>query len=142
MQSGIAEREATIVHRAFHDELTQLPNRRLARERLEQGIAQARRDGRTVGVVLIGIERYRQVVETLGHPVGERLLAEVAERLTARTRDADTVARVETDEFMLILHDTDTGRRRALRGRAVRRARAAGASRRGRGWRPRRSRAS
>ena len=107
MQSGIAEREAMIVHRAHHDELTRLPNRRLARERLELGIAQTRRGGRSLVVVLIGIERYRDVVATLGHPVGEWLLMEVVARLTERARESDTVARVAADEFLLILNDTD-----------------------------------
>ena len=109
MQAGIAEREATIVHRAFYDELTQLPNRRLAQDRLEQSVARALRDGHPVTVALIGIERYRQVVETLGHSVGERLLNEVAARLSARARTSDTVARVSADEFLLLLHDTNEG---------------------------------
>ena len=114
MQAGIADREATIVHRALHDELTQLPNRRLARERLEQALAEGRRDGRPLVVALVGIERYRQVVATLGHPVGEHLLREVTARLTARVREGDTVARVAPDEFLLILRDVD--REEAERG--------------------------
>ena len=109
MQAGIAEREATIVHRAFYDEPTQLPNRRLAQDRLEASVARARQDGRSVSVALIGIERYRQVVETLGHAVGERMLAELAARLSSRVRRSDTVARVAADEFLLLLHDTREG---------------------------------
>lgn len=107
MQRGIAEREATIAHRALYDELTQLPNRRLAEDRLQKDIARSRRSGSPLAVAMIGIGRYRQVVETLGHPIGDRLLMQLCARLTARVRGSDTVARVAEDEFLLILNDND-----------------------------------
>jgi len=107
MQADVAEREATIVHRAHHDELTGLPNRRHARERLARALDEGRRKGHPLVIALVGIERYRQVVATLGHPVGERLLEEVSLRLSASIDPGDTVARVAADEFLLTFHDTD-----------------------------------
>ena len=74
MQAGIAEREDRIVHQGLHDELTQLPNQRLARERLQQKIQIAKRRYESAAVILLGVNRFKQVNETLGHPTGDKLL--------------------------------------------------------------------
>ncbi len=102
MQIGIAEREEHIAHQAFHDELTQLPNLRLARDRLKQQIAIANRQHEPVAVIVLGVDRFKQVTETLGYLIGDRLIEELARRATHRLRDGDTVARISNDEFMII----------------------------------------
>ncbi len=101
MQSGIAEREATILHQALFDDLTGLPNRRQAQDRLEQHITD---DSTETGIVILfGLDRTQQIVETLGHAVSESVVKAVSERLTATVIDAKLIARVSTDEFLLLL---------------------------------------
>lgn len=107
MQAGIAERELRIEHQAFHDDLTELPNLRLARDRLRQQIAVAERRQEPVAVIVLGVDRFKQVTETLGSPVGDRLIRKLAERLVDRVRTGDTVARIAPDEFMVIATGTD-----------------------------------
>ena len=114
MQSGIAEREERIAHQAFHDELTQLPNLRLARDRLKHQLGIAHRRHEPVAVIVLGVDRFKQVTETLGHPIGDRLIQALAERLLHRLRDGDTVARIASDEFMIIAGNADEAAVRTL----------------------------
>lgn len=100
MQNGIAEREATIVHQAFFDDLTGLPNRRQAQDKLDDMFTSKNIEGGAV--ILIGLERYRQIVETLGHTVGESVAKAMSERLGEFVIDASMIARVSTDEFLLL----------------------------------------
>ncbi|MBB4200579.1 diguanylate cyclase (GGDEF)-like protein/PAS domain S-box-containing protein [Rhodoblastus sphagnicola] len=100
------EAEARIAHLAHHDGLTGLPNRTLFRERLEAELARAHR-GRGFAVLLIDLDRFKDVNDTLGHPVGDALLREVAARLKAELRDTDTLARLGGDEFVIVEADTD-----------------------------------
>ncbi|MFK8082194.1 MAG: EAL domain-containing protein [Granulosicoccus sp.] len=101
MQSGIAEREATILHQAFFDDLTKLPNRRQAHDKLDEHFSQ--QSSQLKAIILIGLNRYRQVVETLGHAVGESVIKAVSERLTVSAVETTLIARVSTDEFLLLL---------------------------------------
>ncbi|MFK7862221.1 MAG: EAL domain-containing protein [Granulosicoccus sp.] len=101
MQDGIAEREATILHQALFDELTGLPNRRQAQDRLEAHFNCETTD--INAVILIGLNRYRQIVETLGHNVGESVVKALSERLKESVVDARLIARVSTDEFIVLL---------------------------------------
>ena len=88
---------------ANFDMLTGLPNRRMLRERLEHEIRQADRARCSIGVLLIDLDHFKEVNDTLGHLVGDDLLVEAARRISACTRETDTVARLGGDEFIVIL---------------------------------------
>ncbi|MES2257510.1 MAG: EAL domain-containing protein [Pseudomonadota bacterium] len=92
-------------HQANHDALTQLPNRSLFNDRLEQAISYAQRYEHTLLVVFIDLDNFKLVNDNLGHHAGDELLRIVAARLRACVRETDTVARLGGDEFMLILLD-------------------------------------
>ncbi len=94
-------------HLATHDALTGLPNRVLFRDRLEQALARARREGRGGGLLFIDLDRFKGVNDTLGHAAGDRLLAEAAQRLAALVRDTDTLARLGGDEFILLVEGVE-----------------------------------
>jgi diguanylate cyclase (GGDEF)-like protein/PAS domain S-box-containing protein len=93
--------ETKIMHMARHDALTNLPNRVLFREKMEQALAR----GEKLAVLFIDLDRFKGVNDTLGHPVGDVLLCEVTKRLQMLVRGADTVARLGGDEFAIIQHD-------------------------------------
>lgn len=96
-------REALIEHMARHDTLTGLPNRALLRDRLEQALKRARREGTPLAVLYFDLDRFKPVNDTWGHGVGDRLLQAVAERVCGCLRGSDTVARVGGDEFVVLL---------------------------------------
>ena len=95
--------EETIKHMAYYDALTDLPNRALFLERLNQALVQAQRNRRILAVLFLDLDRLKVINDTLGHNMGDRLLKAVAARLTTAMRDVDTVARLGGDEFMLLL---------------------------------------
>ena len=88
---------------ALHDELTGLPNRRLLLDRLTLAIAHARRDKRTMAVMYLDLDEFKQINDTLGHGAGDILLRTVAARLTKAVRQVDTVARLAGDEFVIVM---------------------------------------
>jgi diguanylate cyclase (GGDEF)-like protein/PAS domain S-box-containing protein len=101
--------ERQIVHQAYHDALTGLPNRMLLFDRLTQALSLARRDERGLAVLFLDLDQFKLVNDTLGHAAGDRLLVEVARRLQNAVRECDTVARVGGDEFTLLLRNLDEG---------------------------------
>ena len=99
---------------AYHDALTGLPNRRLLQDRLLQALAHASRSGRKVAVLLLDLDDFKWVNDTFGHRIGDSVLQEVAARLSARLRAADTIARSGGDEFTVISEVADPQGARTL----------------------------
>ena len=91
-------------HLALHDNLTGLPNRNLLAARLDEEIEAAERSDHGVGLLLIDLDRFKEVNDTLGHGKGDELLVAVAERLSATVRPVDMVARLGGDEFAVVVH--------------------------------------
>ena len=99
--------EARIAHLAHHDSLTDLANRVLFRERLNAALAGLSRKGGLAAVLCIDLDRFKEVNDTLGHPVGDALLTSVAARLRACVRAADTVSRFGGDEFAIVQDEVE-----------------------------------
>ncbi len=97
---AMAERMA---HLAQYDPLTDLPNRVLLQDRAQHALAQARRDGKSLAVMYLDLDGFKQVNDTLGHDVGDELLVQFARRLAAAMRESDTVCRQGGDEFVVLL---------------------------------------
>ncbi|MDI6747182.1 MAG: EAL domain-containing protein [Rhodocyclaceae bacterium] len=95
--------EAELAYRANYDALTGLPNRNLLAERLGQALKQARREDTLVAILFLDLDLFKQVNDTLGHAIGDRLLQSVAERLHHCVRETDTIARQGGDEFVVLL---------------------------------------
>jgi diguanylate cyclase (GGDEF)-like protein/PAS domain S-box-containing protein len=105
--SSRIQAEERLQYMATRDALTGLPNRLLLHERLTQAIAQARRNGRRVGVLFIDLDRFKNVNDTLGHRIGDELLKHVTQALSTALRETDLLARLGGDEFMVIVEDFD-----------------------------------
>lgn len=99
--------EQEITKLAFHDTLTQLPNRRLLDNRLELAIAASKRSGHYGAVLFLDLDNFKPLNDTHGHKAGDLLLIEVARRLIACVREVDTVARFGGDEFVVVLSELD-----------------------------------
>src|SRR6185503_18216790 len=94
----LEEREAAAQHLALHDQLT---SRALLEDRLDQALTRYRRTGEQVALLMLDLDRFKQVNDTLGHNAGDMLVQEVGERLRSLLRETDTVARIGGDEFAI-----------------------------------------
>ncbi|MFL5822480.1 MAG: putative bifunctional diguanylate cyclase/phosphodiesterase [Solirubrobacteraceae bacterium] len=99
---AMKHRVGEMTHQAFHDTLTGLPNRALFRDRVEQAVRSAKRVGGTVAVMVLDLDRFKEVNDTFGHQSGDQLLKEVAAHLSDHMRESDTVARLGGDEFAIL----------------------------------------
>lgn len=90
---------------AYHDSLTQLPNRALLRDRLEHALQRAKREQTSLALLFFDLDRFKSVNDTLGHTVGDELLIEVGRRIGGLIRASDTLARLGGDEFVLLMED-------------------------------------
>ncbi|EIC19389.1 EAL domain-containing protein [Thiorhodovibrio frisius] len=105
--SHIKEQQRRLEYLAHHDAVTQLPNRVLFADRLEQAMARTRRNGGLLLVAYLDLDEFKQVNDSRGDKIGDCLLVEVARRLASLVRDDDTVARIGGDEFALVLNEQD-----------------------------------
>lgn len=121
----ISERKASqaqVERLAFYDPVTELPNRSLFSDRVDQAVAGARRSGERVAVLFMDLDRFKEINDSLGHEAGDRMLREVGERLRACVRPSDTVARLGGDEFGLLLTQLGASRDAAVVAEKVLRA--------------------
>lgn len=112
LKRELAERnevENRLEYLAYHDPLTGLPNRLLFHDHLERELAHARRNQHRVGVLALNLERFRWVNDSFGHDAGDKLLSEVGQRLQRAVRQSDTVARLGSDTFVILLPKLRTG---------------------------------
>ncbi|MDO9168806.1 MAG: EAL domain-containing protein [Methylobacter sp.] len=99
------EAEETIHNLAYYDPLTALPNRRMLSERLSHAIRMERRDGKKLALLMLDLDHFKAVNDSMGHLAGDELLQQVATRIKARLRDVDMVSRLGGDEFVVVLED-------------------------------------
>ena len=96
-------REETLYRQAHFDELTDLPNRQLLKDRLEQHLTNARVDDHSGALLFLDLDRFKEINDVFGHSVGDSVLTQAAVRITSEVRDRDTVARLGGDEFVVVL---------------------------------------
>lgn len=109
-EAAVEHRDREIERISHYHPLTNLPNRQLFFDRLEQDLAHAQRDNRLVAIMLINLDRFKQINDSLGHPIGDAVLQLVAERLKRQARAGDTVAHLGGDEFGFVLPDMTSAR--------------------------------
>lgn len=103
----MGDAHSRLVHRAYHDPLTGLPNRELVRARLEHSIHQSNRQQTHVAVLYLDLDGFKQVNDRFGHLAGDRLLVDVANSMLAQVRQGDTLGRVGGDEFIVVLEQVE-----------------------------------
>jgi diguanylate cyclase (GGDEF)-like protein len=105
MTKRVNQRQSDLEHQALHDSLTALPNRTLLQDRMAYHIQTARREHRSLTLLMIDLNRFKEINDTLGHHVGDKVLIEVGKRINNQLREVDTIARLGGDEFAVILPD-------------------------------------
>jgi len=105
--SQLKQSEARLEHLAHYDPLTDLPNRLLIQSRLEHALERAERQRQQVAVLFLDLDRFKNVNDSLGHPVGDELLEALARRLSERLREGDTLGRLGGDEFLVVLENLE-----------------------------------
>jgi diguanylate cyclase (GGDEF)-like protein/PAS domain S-box-containing protein len=102
-EDTLREQQSRLNYMAFHDSLTGLPNRALFYDRINHGLARAKRSGNKLALMLLDLDRFKNINDSLGHDAGDLLLKAVSKRLQDNVRDMDTVARLGGDEFVVVL---------------------------------------
>lgn len=110
MRRQVHERQQALEHQATHDALTGLVNRTLLQDRTQQAVNLARRNGTSVALMIMDLDHFKEVNDTLGHQVGDTLLKQVGRRVQVVLRESDTVARLGGDEFAVLLGPVDEDR--------------------------------
>ncbi|MEW6473986.1 MAG: EAL domain-containing protein [Actinomycetota bacterium] len=105
MAAGLSRIQDQLRHQAFHDPLTGLANRALLTDRLNHALVRHQRSGRLFGLVLLDLDDFKSINDSLGHWAGDALLVNIADRLARCTRESDTLARLGGDEFAILLED-------------------------------------
>jgi diguanylate cyclase (GGDEF)-like protein len=111
LKRGMAQQVKDMSHiefLAYHDILTELPNRKLLKDRFPQAVKLARREGKKVALLYLDLDQFKSVNDSLGHVIGDAMLKEIAFRLMACVRGSDTVSRQGGDEFLILLCDLDS----------------------------------
>lgn len=106
-RQDLRRQEEDLTHRSLHDPLTDLPNRTLFADRLEQSCARARRSGDPFAVVMIDLDRFKEINDSFGHAAGDAVLVTIGRRLREHLREVDTIARLGGDEFAILLQNVD-----------------------------------
>ncbi len=118
LAAAIAQEEAAR-HAAFHDSLTGLPNRVLFNDRLEHGLMQAKRHGRSMAVMFLDLNEFKSINDSQGHDVGDCVLQIISQRLRENTREDDTVSRHGGDEFLYLLMEIQDERDITLKAEKI-----------------------
>jgi diguanylate cyclase (GGDEF)-like protein len=120
MRRQVADRQQALEHQAMHDALTGLPNRVLLQDRVQQAIHHLRRLGHGgLALLIMDLDGFKEINDTLGHPIGDGLLQQLADRLQREVRDSDTVARLGGDEFAVLLEHVDQAEAQHMAGRIL-----------------------
>ena len=101
-------------HQALHDSLTELPNRSLLSDRIRQGILLAQREHHELALLVMDLDRFKDINDTLGHQYGDAVLQQVSDRMRAILRESDTIARLGGDEFAILLPNTSLDQARSI----------------------------
>ena len=112
-------KDARIAHLAYHDPLTDLPNRTLLMDRIDHAVRVAAREARRLGVLFIDLDGFKAVNDRLGHHVGDQLLRDIATRLGVCVRSSDTVARIGGDEFVVLMESVDSAQECSILARKL-----------------------
>ena len=120
-RAGVPGRQAEerLAYLAYHDALTGLANRVLLNDRLTQALLVAQRSGEPIALLIIDLDHFKSVNDSLGHHAGDRMLQEVGARLRALVRESDTVARLGGDEFAVMLRNADAQRATTMGGKVL-----------------------
>jgi len=113
-QDTLREQKSMLAYQAHHDVLTNLPNRTLFNDRLEQGIEKSKRNKTKLALFFIDLDHFKEINDSLGHEVGDEILKSVTKRLNDVIRDEDTLARLGGDEFTIIIEDLIQGQNASL----------------------------
>lgn len=108
-----------MIHSAHHDYLTGLPNRMLVNDRVHQAIVSASRHGKKVAVLFLDLDGFKHINDSLGHPIGDKLLQSIAKRLVDCVRNSDTVSRQGGDEFVILLSEVEQPEDAAITARRM-----------------------